>query len=118
MAQTRTYDPFDIGMEYLLTASFDEDYDFNFDQFIDNLYREETDTSSSSYDSASTQATCSTDTLYQSAAATAPSIGNVPLQPQTQPLEPHTPQRRPQQQPTTYLELEHEHKGEKHKVGN
>ena len=101
-------------MEYLLTATFDKDYDFNFDLFMENLYREETDTSGSSYNSASTQATCSTDTLYQSAAATAPSV---PLQPQTQPLEPHTPQRWPQQ-PTTHVELESEHKVEKYNKVN
>ena len=44
MARTRLYDPFDIGMEYLLTTCFDDD-DFDFDQFMEDLRREESETS-------------------------------------------------------------------------
>ena len=41
MARTRTYYPFDIGIEYLLTAS-DDDMDFDFDLFMENLWKEVT----------------------------------------------------------------------------
>ena len=77
MARTRTYDPFDIGMEYLLTASFDECKDFDFDLFMDNLWRKETDihTSGSSVSASATEVQC------QSAAATLME----PLQPTQQP---------------------------------
>ena len=36
MARTKLYDPFDIGIEGLLTSSFD-DPDFDFDLFMENL---------------------------------------------------------------------------------
>ena len=46
-ARTTTYNLLDICTEYmyLLTASLDKDFDF--DMFMDNLWREETDTSGS-----------------------------------------------------------------------
>ena len=92
MVRTRLYDLFDIGMEYLLTTCSDNE-DFDFDQFMEDLTREESETSAPSH-SASTSASASgADVQYQSTAATSkeplthtqlgqPLLPQQPLQPQ------------------------------------
>ena len=92
MAWTRLYDPFDIDMEYLLTTCF-EDEDFDFDQFMEDLRREESKTSTPGHNASASSSASGTDVQYQSAAATSkeplahtqlgqPLLPQQPLQPQ------------------------------------